>query len=122
MTTASDLNQRIAVQMLAPFEDTRGEETRVWVPWDRTKGGIVWMQANPLRTREFFAAAQAQSEITTRFRGRYNVCRQIDETMRLIWRGKIYDIKGPAQEVAGGHEWIDFLCKAGVVADSKPVV
>lgn len=119
MTTASDLNQRIAVQMLAPIEDTRGEKTRVWVPWDRTKNGIVYMQSNPLRTREFFAAAQAQSEITTRFRGRYNVCRYIDSTMRLIWRGKIYEIVGPPSEFEGGHEWIDFLAKAGVVADSK---
>jgi SPP1 family predicted phage head-tail adaptor len=106
MTSASDLNQRVRIERRVKVDNTRGEVTYTWEPV-----GTFWAQANPLRGRDFFAAAQTQSEITTRFRIRYRT--GLDETMRVVWKGALYDIKGPPIEVDGAREWIDLMCKAG---------
>ncbi len=111
MTTASDLNQRIRLDQRVKGVNSRGEVTYTWAPLI-----TLWAQAIPLRGRDFFAAAQTQSEITTRFRIRYRT--GIDETMRVVWKGVLYDIKAPPMEVDGAREWIDLLCKAGV-ADGR---
>lgn len=111
MTTAGDLNQRIRIDMRVKSTDTRGAVIYTWAPWTGTTDGKVWAEANPLRGRDFFQAAQVQSEITTRFRIRYRL--GIDETMRVVWKGKFYEIKAPPIEVDGGHEWIDLMCKSG---------
>ena len=111
MTTASDLNQRIRVDVRVKADNTRGELTYTYVPWPKVPGGMLWAQVTPLRGREFFAAAQSQSEVTTRFRVRYRT--GFDETMRIFWKGRYYDIKGIPIEVEGGREWIDLMTKAG---------
>lgn len=111
-TCAGDLNQRILIQQRVKGENTRGEVTYVYTPYLS-----LWAQVTPLRGREFFAAAQTQSEITTRFRIRYRA--GIDETMQIVWKGVAYDIKAPPMEVAGAREWIDIMAKAGVVAAGR---
>lgn len=109
-TVAGDLNQRIRIEQRVKSENTRGEVTYTWALFI-----TVWAQVNPLRGREFFAAAQTQTEITTRFRIRYRT--GIDPTMRIVWKGAFYDIKAPPIEVAGGREWIDLMAKAGPADD-----
>ncbi len=106
MTTGSQLNQRVRIERRVKTENTRGEVTYTW-----ELVAEVWAQANPLRGRDFFAAAQLQDEITTRFRIRYRT--GIDSTMRVVWKGGYYDIKGQPIEVDGAREWIDLMCKAG---------
>lgn len=115
MTCASDLIHRIRIDMRVKIEGR--EVTYTWAPLAGLPDGKVWAEVSPLRGREFFAAAQAQSEITTRFRIRYRT--GIDETMRITWRGVFYDIKAPPIEVMGGREWIDLMAKAGVVANGR---
>lgn len=108
MTSIGDLKHRVRIEQRVKSRNTLGEVTYVW-----SLLLTVWAQSSPLRGRDFFAAAQLQSEITTRFRIRYRT--GIDETMRLVWRGVNYDIKGPPIEVNGEREWIDLMCRAGVV-------
>ena len=110
MTVAGDLNQRITLQERVKTTNTRGEVVYEW-----STVMLVWAQANPLRGREFFEAAQTQSEITTRFRIRYR--EGIDATMRIIWKGEYYAIKAPPIEVNGQREWIDLMCRAGPMDD-----
>lgn len=117
MTTAGDLTQRILIEQRVKTDNSRGEVTYSWIPFSGTSNGKVYAQVNTLRGREFFAAAQTQSEITTRFRIRYRT--GIDETMRITWKGVLYDIKAPPIEVNGGREWIDLMAKAGVVAGDR---
>lgn len=109
-TVAGDLNQRIRIDQRVKSENARGEITYTWAPLI-----TVYAQAVPLRGRDFFAAAQTQSEITTRFRIRYRT--GIDPTMRICWKGALYQIKAPPMEVNGGREWIDLMCRAGVSDD-----
>jgi SPP1 family predicted phage head-tail adaptor len=106
VTTGSQLNQRIRLERRVSSDNSRGELTHTW-----ELVAVLWAQANPLRGRDFFAAAQMQDEITTRFRIRYRT--GIDSTMRIVWKGGYYDIKGQPIEVDGGREWIDLMCKAG---------
>lgn len=110
MTTASDLTHRITIEERVKSTNSRGEVIYTWKTWL-----LVWAQVMPLRGREFFEAAQTQSEITTRFRIRYRA--GIDATMRIVWKGAYYAIKAPPIEVNGGREWIDLMCKAGPMDD-----
>ena len=111
MTTAGDLTNRIRIDMRVKTTDTRGAVIYTWAPWTGTPDGKVWAEVNPLRGREFFQAAQVQAEITTRFRIRYRT--GIDETMRVVWKGKFYEIKALPIEVDGEGEWLDLMTKAG---------
>lgn len=111
MTTAGELNQRITIEERVKTDNTRGEVAYIWTPWSGVPGGKLWAKVVPLRGREFFAAAQSQSEITTRFRIRYRT--GILPSMRIVWKGAYYEIKGLPIEVDGGREWLDLMCKAG---------
>ena len=106
MTTGSNLNQRIRIERRDKSTNSRGEVTYDWV-----EVVTVWASANPLRGRDYFAAAQTQSEVMTRFRIRYRT--GLDSSMRVVWKGGYYDIKGQPIEVDGERVWIDLMCKAG---------
>lgn len=110
MTVAGDLNKRIRIDMPTKIANTRGELVPGWVPWTGVPGGKLWAQKFDLRGREFFAAAQAQSEITTRWRIRYRL--GITPDMRVVFGGMFYDIKGIPLE-ADGRQWLDLMTKAG---------
>jgi SPP1 family predicted phage head-tail adaptor len=105
---AGDLNQRIRIEQRVKSDNTKGEIAKgVWATL-----ADVWANARPLRGREFFAAAQMQAELTTKFTIRYRT--DVDETMRVIWKGEPYEIAAPPIEVGGGHEWIELMCKKGI--------
>ncbi|QIM63151.1 head-tail adaptor protein [Pasteurellaceae bacterium Orientalotternb1] len=50
----------------------------------------VWAEVKPLSGREYFAAAQIQSEVTTQIWLRY--LPNVDSTMRVVFGERIYDI------------------------------
>lgn len=109
MTKAGNLIHRIRIERRVKGENTRGEVTYSWAP-------VITLHAekNPLRGREFFQAAQVQSEITTRWRIRWRL--GIDETMRVVelsGQRMLYDIKAPPIEVGGQRHWMDLMCSAG---------
>lgn len=109
MTRAGNLIHRVRIDRRVKGQNTRGEVTYTWTP-------VVTVRAekNPLRGREFFEAAQVQSEITTRWRIHWR--EGIDETMRLVeitGQKKAYAIKAPPIEVNGQRIWLDLMCTAG---------
>ena len=109
MTKAGNLIHRIRVERRVTSENTRGE-----VVYDWTKVVNLRAEKNPLRGREFFQAAQVQSEITTRWRIRWRL--GLDETMRVVelsGQKMLYDIKAPPIEVGGQRDWMDLMCSAG---------
>lgn len=116
MTVSGDLRHRIRIERRLTVENTRGEITYTWVLHAK-----LWAQARPLKARQrgadFYQAGQVHSEISTIFRIRYRT--GLDETMRVVWRGAIYDIKAPPADFNGMREWIDLLCVEGVVADGR---
>jgi SPP1 family predicted phage head-tail adaptor len=109
MTKAGNLIHRIQIQRRVKVDNSRGEVVYSWV-----KHVNLRAEKNPLRGREFFEAAQVQSEITTRWRIHWR--RDIDATMRVVeltGQKMLYDIKAPPIEVAGQRDWLDLMCSAG---------
>lgn len=83
---AGRLNQRITLQQRAQVQNGLGEDEGPWVDF-----ATVWAQAEPLRGREFFAAAQLQDTTDVRFRMRWRS--GVTPLMRVVWRSKPYDIQ-----------------------------
>lgn len=79
------LDQRVTIQTKQVTRDAFLAEIIAWVDV-----ATVWMQVQPLSGREYVAMRQAQSDVTTRFRGRYRA--GITTAQRLVWRGVAYNI------------------------------
>lgn len=77
---ASDLNRRITIQRKVRTEDEAGYPIPGAKEWEDLC--TLWAAREPLRGREFFAAAAVQQENTTRFRIRFR--EGITADMRLI--------------------------------------
>ena len=58
---AGRLRHRVTVQRATDAIDQYGDQTPTW-----TALGTVWASVEPLNGREYFAAAQMQSEVSTR--------------------------------------------------------
>jgi SPP1 family predicted phage head-tail adaptor len=58
---AGRLRHRVTVQRATDSIDQYGDQTPTW-----TSLGTVWASVEPLSGREYFAAAQMQSEVSTR--------------------------------------------------------
>lgn len=65
----------------------------------------------PLSAREFIAAQATQSAVTARIVIRR---RDIDATMRIIHRGRIYNIHGVLADPESGLEYLTLPCSEGV--------
>ena len=72
----------------------------------------VWASIEPLSVREFIASQAVQAEITARAVIRYRA--DIDATMRLIHRGKIYNIIGILADKNSGLEYQTLTLSEGV--------
>ena len=81
-----DLKHRITFQSYTTTENDMGDTIASWVDYK-----TVWASASNLHGREFFQAMQVKAENTVKFTIRY--CKDIDETMRIIFNGQNYDIK-----------------------------
>lgn len=94
---SNDLNRRIKIQRKNRVEDEAGYP----IPGDHEWEDIVtvWAAREPLKGRDFFAAAAAQSEITVRYKIWYRP--GIEASMRLVDMrdNRTYDIKTPLDDV-----------------------
>lgn len=110
MTSAGDLLHRLRLEQRDPTQNSLREQSKSWV-----EVVTLWGRAYPLRGREFFDAAQQQSEITMRFRLRHRG--GITTKMRVVWLleggGAPYDIQS-VLPVDGRREWLDLMCKNGI--------
>lgn len=104
---AGDLRERISVQRKSVTRNSIGEEVVTWPEYVE-----LWAQAEPLRGREFFAAAQMQSSVEMRFRIRYRADLAVD-TDRVVWRGTVYDIRSVIDADARRNV-TELMCASGV--------
>ncbi|GHC19452.1 phage head closure protein [Aidingimonas halophila] len=72
----------------------------------------VWASIEPLSAREFIAAQSTQSEVTARIVMRHRA--DIAPNMRLIYRGKRYDIHGVLPDPKSGLHYITLPVSEGV--------
>ncbi len=110
MYDAGRFDQRITFRRRVASVNGYGENAYTWE--DLPTQPEVWAQAEPLRGREFFAAAQAESEVTVRFRIVWRA--DVDATMQVLWRGVAHDISSEPIDPNGAKEVIELMCVAGV--------
>lgn len=100
-TGAGQLDQRITLQQPTGARDGFGQETITW-----QAVAIVWASAQPLRGREYFAAAAVQREATVRFTIRHRA--DVLSTWRILWASKVYQIDSPPV-MKGRKQWLEIL-------------
>lgn len=106
---AGDLDQFITLQQRASGVDALGNANGAW----ENVSGLTDIRAK-VDTRpgqDFFAAGQDQATYPATFRIRYR--ETITSTMRVVWRGQVFEIVGQPINVKGANVAIDLQCIAG---------
>lgn len=105
---AGTLRHRGTIQRREQVQNPEtGSIATQWVDVETT-----WMSIEPLSAREFIAAQAEQSEISARIVMRYRD--DIDATMRIVHRGKIFNIKGVLPDPDSGREYLTLPVSMGV--------
>lgn len=102
------LRHRITIQQPGTTQDpATGETLTTW-------GDVatVWADFAPASAREFIQSQAVQSEITARFTIRHRD--DVDATMRISYRGKLYNIEGVLPDNESGLEWLTLPVSEGV--------
>jgi SPP1 family predicted phage head-tail adaptor len=107
---AGRFDQRVTFQESIPTTNAFGEEVPTWQ--DIATNPTVWARVEPLRGREFFAAGQMQASAEVRITVRWRA--DLNERMRLVWRGVPHEIVAPPIDVAGRQVDLEFMCTSGV--------
>lgn len=105
---AGKLRHRVTIQQPGQTQDpATGEPTTDW-----QDVATVWASVEPLSAREFIAAQAGQSEISARIKIRYR--EGIDATMRILHRGKAYNIEGVLADPQSGRHYLTLPVSEGV--------
>lgn len=102
------LRHRVTIQKPARVQDPdTGSITEGWADV-----ATVWAGKRPVSAKEFMSAQAMQSEIVGEFRIRYRD--DIDATMRIVYRGKKFNIEGAIPDHLSGVEWLTLPYSEGV--------
>ncbi|MMZ49680.1 Phage head-tail joining protein [compost metagenome] len=97
------LDKRVTIQRFKKTKDKEGIPTEAWIDV-----ATVWAAVEPLRGREYFAAAAVNQERTVRFRMRYRP--NITAEMRLLYERRVFDIKSVI-DVNEAHRELHLMCE-----------
>lgn len=103
---AGQMDQLVTLQAYGAGEDALGQPLQAWADV-----ATVWAQAQPMRGRDYLAAAAINSEASVRFRVRYRD--DVTSAMRVLWRGVAHAIVAPPVDVNGGRHTLELMCAAG---------
>ena len=99
---SGDLCHRVTLQVRVAGIDQLGQESQSWADVAE-----VWAKVEPLRGNQFFAAAQMQSEVTTRITIRWRA--NVTPAMRAVWRGEPYGIHAVIDPL-GQRQQLELMC------------
>lgn len=105
---AGELREQVTIQRRLVARDAYGAEV---VSWE--DAATVWASAEPISGREYVSMRQSQSDVSTRFRTHWLA--NVDSTMRLLWRGTVYQIAEAINVEARDRE-LEILCVAETTA------
>lgn len=100
------LRHRIELQEFVEHINSFGERERYW-----SHVSDVWAAVEPLSAKEFIAAQQTQSQVTARITIRYRP--DVKAAMRIVHRGKFYNIEGVLADPTSGYEYLTMPCSEG---------
>lgn len=103
---AGRLRHRVEIQRQVDTLNSSGENVVEWETVD-----TVWASVEPLSAKEFIAAQQMGSQITTRITIRYRD--DIVASMRLLHGAMVYNIAGVLPDPDSGLEYLTLPCSAG---------
>ena len=83
---AGSMRHRIEIQVYSDIENEVGEMTKGWSTYKK-----LWAEKKQLRGSNTFEGNKEGIEYTYRFKDRYR--EDLDESMRIVHKGIIYDIK-----------------------------
>lgn len=104
---AGKLRHRVVVEEQVTVINSFGESDTDWAPFAN-----VWAAIEPLSAREFLAASQVQSAVTCKI-----IMRNLPgllPSMRILHRGKVYNIAGILTDPVSGLEYATIPCSEGV--------
>ena len=105
---AGELRHLVTIQQPVSAQNpTTGAETVTWQYFDQVRASV-----EPVSVREFVAAKSGQSEVMARIVIRYRP--GIDATMRILFRGAVYNIEGVLADAKSGLEYITLPVSMGV--------
>lgn len=105
---AGRLRHRIDIQQRVEERDTQGAQVFVWVNLHTS----VPAEVVPLSVREFIAAQALQAQVVARVTIRYRP--GLDASMRIVYRGQIYNPAGWLPDPDAGLEYLTAPVSAGV--------
>lgn len=80
------MRHKIEIQVYSDIENEVGESTKQWITYKK-----VWAEKKQLRGNNSYNDEKESLEYTYRFKIRYR--NDLDESMRIVHKGTIYDIK-----------------------------
>lgn len=101
---------RHKVVLQEPVQSQDPETGAMVLAWKKV--AEPWASIEPLSAREFIAAQASQSEVTTRIVIRYRP--DVNATMRIVYRGKVYNIHGVLPDPESGRDYMTLPCSEGV--------
>lgn len=104
---AGKLRHKVEFQEPVTSKNTAGEIETTWQHVCH-----AWASVEPVSAKEFVAASQVQSEVTTRITVRYRA--GLTAAMRILFRGQVYDIAGLLPDLVSGIEYVTIPCSVGV--------
>ncbi len=111
---AGKLRDRVTLQDQVQTQDPDTGE--MLVAWQDV--AELWANVEPLSVREFIASAAGQSEVTARITIRYRT--GITASMRMLHRGKVYNIHGVLADKESGLEFLTLPVSEGVNDGATP--
>lgn len=99
MLDAGTLRHRVTLQRPTVIVSPYGERTTSWIDFDE-----CWASFTPLSVRDFVAQSGVQEQVVARVVIRYRD--DVDATMRVIHRGKTYNIQGVLPDPDSGLEYL----------------
>jgi SPP1 family predicted phage head-tail adaptor len=104
---AGKLRHRVSLEEMSETIDSYGQREPYW-----SHVADLWAAIEPLSAKEFIAAQQLQSQVTTRITIRYRS--GVTAGMRIVHRGTIYNIAGVLADKDSGIEYLTLPCSSGV--------
>jgi SPP1 family predicted phage head-tail adaptor len=98
------LNKRITLQKKGFVRDAESNTKDSWVD-----SATVWAAVEPLRGREYYAAAAASAESLVRFRLRYR--KDVTADMRVKYDNRIFELNSPPIDPEERHKELIMMCK-----------
>jgi SPP1 family predicted phage head-tail adaptor len=98
-------NRKITIQKLVTSIDAMGGSVRNW-----TNYISIWAHIEPLSGSEKIVAQQTYTSLISKFLIRYRPSQNIDASMRILYRSRIYNIRSITQP-AEAHTTIQILAE-----------